>query len=124
MRGQGLDLRFTGKLGPDAVRYIEDPPVALSDAFADISHVDFMGRMAGDLGALAVKDLQVKLAHASGADLSLQGRAALGLSEGRPELTSFDATAHLSLPDQTLLDRTLRWSLPNLGAIDGSPEVS
>jgi peptidoglycan hydrolase-like protein with peptidoglycan-binding domain len=54
----------------------------------------------------------------------LQGGATLGFSENGIELTGFEATTLLSLPDQSLLEQVLRRSLPNLGAIRGTAQLA
>jgi hypothetical protein len=73
LNGQGLDLQFSGKLGPQALRPMHDLPHELSDILDGISQLDIAGRIKGDLEAPAFEELDAQLKHRSGADISLQG---------------------------------------------------
>ncbi len=60
-RGQGLALRFTGKLGPEAFRLFGDLPPGFGEIVDGITQVDFAGRMVGDLETPVAKDLHARL---------------------------------------------------------------
>ena len=124
MNGQGLDLRFTGKLGPEALRLIGDLPPGLSGILDGIARVDLMGQMMGDLEAPMVEGLRARLVHGSGADLSLQGHAALEFSEDGIGLAGFEARILLSLPDGAVLERALGTPIPDLGAINATADLT
>jgi len=122
--GKGLDLRITGKLGPEALRLLDDLPPGLGGVLDEVARVDLMGRMTGDLEAPVVKDLSVRLEHGSGADLSLEGQATLDFSEKGAGLTGFEARILLSLPDRALLERILGTALPDLGALHATADLA
>ena len=122
--GRGLDLRFAGKLGPDARRQLGHLPDALSEVLAEMVQMELEGRISGHLGALAATDLQARLRHASGAQLSLKGRAALDATGEGPTITDLDITALASLPDQALLEQALGSPLPDVGAIAAAAELA
>jgi uncharacterized protein involved in outer membrane biogenesis len=122
--GRGLDLRFTGKLGPEVLRWVGDLPPGLSGALEGTVGTDLMGRITGDVDTLVVEDLHVRLEHRSGAGLSLRGHVGLDLSNEDIGLSRFQATALLSLPDRVLLERALGTRMPDLGAIHATAELT
>ncbi len=124
MNGRGLDLRFTGKLGSEALRWGDDLPPGLSGVLDGIARVDLMGRITGDVEALVVEDMQVRFEHGSGADLFMRGHVTLDFSQEDIRLSRFQATTLLSLPDRVLLERALGIRMPDLGAIHATAELA
>jgi uncharacterized protein involved in outer membrane biogenesis len=122
--GKGLDVRFTGELGPESVRWLHDPPHELRDFLNGIARLDIVGRITGSLEAPAFEKLHVRLEHSSGGDLSLQGHVALDLLGKSASLTGLGVTSILSLPGPGLLEQTLGTQLPDLGAIHATSELS
>ena len=117
LRGKGLDLRFTGKLGPDVLRPMHNLPNELQDVVNGVARLDIVGRVTGDLEAPAFEKLHAHLEHRSGAVLSLQGHASLDLSGGGRTLTGLETTSILSLPSPALLEQALGTKLPDMGAV-------
>ncbi len=124
MRGQGLALRFTGKLGPETFRLFGDLPPGFGNIVDGITWVDFAGRMVGDLATPVAKDLQARLEHGSGASLSLDGQAFLDFSDQGIGLSGFEITTLLSVPDPVLLEGVLGKPVPDLGAIHANLELA
>ena len=124
INAKGLNLGFTGNLGPEIFRPKHDLPDELRDILNGITRLDFVGRVAGDLEELVLERVHARLNHRSGADLSLQGRIALDLSDGGLEITGLDATSIISLPSPALLERALGRRLPDRGAIHATAELS
>ncbi len=124
MRGQGLALRFTGKLGPEAFRLLGDLPPGFGEIVDGITQVEVAGRMVGDLATPVAKDLQVRLEHGSGASLSLNGRALLDFSDLGTGLSGFEITTLISVPDPVLLEGVLGKPVPDLGAIYASFDLA
>ena len=124
IQGQGLALRFTGKLGPEAFRLIGDLPPVFRENVDGITQVDFAGRMVGDLETPVAKDLQARLEHGSGASLSLNGQALLDFSDQGTGLSEFEITTLLSVPEAALQEGVLGKSVPDLGAIQASFDLA
>ncbi len=122
--GKGLDVRFTGELGPESIRLLHDPPHDLRDFLNGITRLDIVGLITGELEAPAFEKLHVRLEHSSGADLSLQGHVALDLSGDSTALTGLGITSNLSLPGLALLEQALGTQMPDLGAIHATSELS
>jgi uncharacterized protein involved in outer membrane biogenesis/peptidoglycan hydrolase-like protein with peptidoglycan-binding domain len=123
MKGQGLDLHFTGKLGPEALRLVGDLPPGLGGVLEGVARADLVARMTGPLEAPAVEEFGLRLEHGSGAELSLQGHGALDFSKAGAGPKEFQVTTLLSLPDPSLLEQALGAPFPDLGAIDASAEL-
>ncbi|MEE9145228.1 MAG: AsmA family protein, partial [Candidatus Binatia bacterium] len=124
LAGKGLNLRFKGKLGPEARRLLRDPPPELRNILNDITGLDVAGRITGDLKAPAFDKLHVLMKHRSGADLSLQGHLALDLAGNSKALTGLGVTSTLSLPDAAILEQALKKKLPSLSALSATAELS
>jgi uncharacterized protein involved in outer membrane biogenesis len=118
--GDGLDLRFDGRLGP------ETTPLArhLPRGVRDFERLDLSGRVKGNLEAPEFDDLRAELKYLSGADLSLAGRLALDLSAERTVLSALSGKAVLYLPDTELLEQGLDTKLPDFGAIHAASSFS
>jgi peptidoglycan hydrolase-like protein with peptidoglycan-binding domain len=124
LQGRGLDLRVTGKLGPEALHPLGDLPAELRDVIDGIAGFDLSGRISGDLETSAFEDLRADLEHASGATLSLRGQAALGRAEGRLAFTALGVSAEFSAPDPSLLEPLLTTQIPDLGTLRATSELS
>jgi len=124
IRGQGLTLQFTGKLGPEVFRLLGDLPLGFGGIGDGITQVDFAGRLVGDLKTPVAKDLQVRLEHGSGASLSLNGQALLDFSDHRTGLSEFEITTLLSAPDPALLEGVLGKPVLDFGAIHANFELA
>jgi uncharacterized protein involved in outer membrane biogenesis len=124
LSGGGLDLRFTGKLGPESLRPSHTLPKVLQDIAGGVARLDIVGRITGDLKAPAFEKLHAQLEHRSGGVLSLQGQVSLDLSGGGSALTGLETTSILSLPGPALLEQALGTELPDLGALHATSELS
>ena len=122
--GQGLDLQFSGKLGPQALRPLHDLPHELSEILNGVAQLDIAGQIKGDLETPAFEDLDAQLKHRSGAVISLQGHAALDFSGVGMAFTELEAKTTLFLPGPALLEQALGTELPDLGAIHAASELS
>ena len=124
LRGKGLDLQITGKLGPHILRPLHNLPKGLQDVVSGVARLDIVGRITGDLKTPAFEKLHALLEHRAGAVLSLQGHMSMDLSGGGPALTGLEATSILSLPSPALLELALGTELPDLGAIHATSELT
>jgi len=113
----GLDLRFTGKLGPDSLRPMHNLPNGLQAVVNGVARLDVTGRVKGDLEAPAIENLDVQLTHRSGANFSLQGHLSLDLSGDGLTLIGLETTSVLFVPSPALLEQSLGTKLPDMGAI-------
>ena len=117
LRGQGLDLQFSGKLSPALLGPMHRLPRKLQGLVDGFARLDMVGRMTGNVKTAALERLHARLEHRSGATFSLQGQMSLDLSGGGPVLKGLEATSILSLPTPALLEQALGTELPDLGAI-------
>ncbi len=124
VNGKGLDLRFTGDLGPQAFGMMHELPEDLRNVLDGMTRLDLVGRVVGDLEAPVIEDLLGHLEHGSGATLSLQGHMALDFSEDAMALAGLEVSTVLSLPGPALLEQALGSQLPELGAIHATGELS
>jgi uncharacterized protein involved in outer membrane biogenesis len=118
--GDGLDLRFDGRLGPEMTLLVHHLP----DGVRNFERLDFSGRVKGNLEAPEFDDLRAEVKYLSGADLSVTGRLALDLSAQRTALSALSVKSELYVPDTALLDQLLGTKLPELGAIHATSNVS
>jgi uncharacterized protein involved in outer membrane biogenesis len=118
--GNGLDLRFDGRLGPETTPLVRQLP----DGVRDFERLDVSGRVTGNLEAPAFEDLRVEAGYPSGADLTVTGRLALDLSAERTALSALSGSATLYVPDTALLEPALGTKLPDLGALHATSNVS
>ena len=124
IRGDGLDLKFGGKLDPKFLGLLGELPPDAADAVNGITDLDAQGRITGDLERLAFTELSLSLEHLSGAEASLQGNATAEISREDFALTDFQASAQAFFPDQTLLATVLRERIPDLGDLKATADLA
>ena len=121
--GDGLDLRFGGKLDPQALALIGRLPPGLAAVVDGITDIDSAGRLAGSVSRPALKDLSLTAEHVSGATVSLQGAAAAARSGDDFALADFQVSTQVFLPDQSLLVQALGTRIPELREIEATADI-
>ena len=119
----GLDIRFDGKLDPQALKLAGELPDGIAALLDGITNIDAQGRLAGSAPRPSLEDLAIQVDHIAGAEIDLQGRATADLSGESLALADFEAQAEVFLPDEVLLASALNTFIPELREVSATADV-
>ena len=117
--GQGLDIRFDGRLVPGAGLL-----VTLPKALQDLDAIDLRGRLSGSLQQPAIEAFEAKATHPSGVAATLAGDAAFSFIDGQPLTSALALAADFSVSDIALLEELTGTELPAMGRLEVSAEAT
>ena len=118
-KGDGLDIRFSGRLSAQNEFWHQLPGgLHASDG------IDLAGRIGGKLNAPEFENIQLRTAHQSGATLSTTANVALDLSAGGTAVTALKVLAKAKIPDASLINEIFESDIKVLGPTTISLQLS